>query len=73
VTVVHKSIGKSVVKKNVYSDRIIAVKLQAEPVSILIVQVYMPTSDYEDDKVDELYDIIEEFLKRMERARQLQL
>jgi exonuclease III len=71
--VVHKTIVKSVVKKSVYSDRLIAVKLNAEPVSILIVQVYMPTSDYEDNKVDELYDIIEEFLKRMERARQLQL
>jgi hypothetical protein len=30
--VVHKSIVKSVVKKSVYSDRIIAVKLKAEPV-----------------------------------------
>jgi hypothetical protein len=38
---------KSVVKKSVYSDRLIVVKLKAEPVSILIVQVYMPTSDYE--------------------------
>jgi nitrogen regulatory protein PII len=51
---VHKSIVKSVVKKSVYSDRLIAVKLKAERVSILIVQVYMPTSDYEDDKVEEL-------------------
>jgi hypothetical protein len=47
----------------VYSDRIIAVKLKAEPVSILIVQVYMPTSEYEDDEVEELYDIIEEILE----------
>jgi exonuclease III len=58
--VVHKSIVKSVVKKNVFSDRIIAVKLKAEPVSILVVQVYMPTPDYEDDEVEEMYDIIEE-------------
>jgi exonuclease III len=54
---------KSVVKKSVYSDRIIAVKLKAEQVSILIFQVYMPTSDYEDDEVEEPYDIIEENLK----------
>jgi hypothetical protein len=57
--VVHKSVVKSVVKNSVYSDRIIAIKLQAEPESILIVQVCMPTSDYEDDKVEEFYDIIE--------------
>jgi exonuclease III len=56
--VVHKSVVKSV-KRSVYSDRLTAVKLKAEPVSILIVQVYMPTSDYGDDEVEELYDIME--------------
>jgi exonuclease III len=61
--VVHKSTVKSVVKKSVCSDRIIAVKLKAEQVSILIVQVYMPTSEYGDDEVEELYDIIEEILE----------
>jgi hypothetical protein len=50
--VVHKSIVKSVVKKSMCSDRIIAVKLKAEPVSILIVLGYMPTSHYEDDEVE---------------------
>jgi hypothetical protein len=57
--VVHKSIVKSVVKKSVYSDRIIAVKLKAEPVSVLMLQVYMLASEYEDDKVEDLYDITE--------------
>jgi hypothetical protein len=33
---------RSVVKKIVYNDRIIAIKLQAEPINILMVQVYMP-------------------------------
>jgi hypothetical protein len=60
--VVHKSIVKSVVTKSVCSDRIVGVKLKAEPVSILIVKVYMPTSEYEDE-VEDLYDIIEEILE----------
>ena len=62
--VVHKSIVRSVVKKIVCSDRIIALKLKAELVSILIMQVYMPTSEYsyEDDEVEKLYDTIEEIL-----------
>jgi hypothetical protein len=51
---VHKSVVRSVVKKNVCNDRIIAIKLKAEPVSTLIIQVYMPTSDYEDDEVENL-------------------
>jgi len=46
--VMHKSIVRSVVKKIVGNDRIIALKLKAEPVSILIMQVYMSTSEYED-------------------------
>jgi hypothetical protein len=50
------------VVKIVCNDRIIAVKLMAELVNVLIVQVYMPTldhEDYEDEEVEELYDRIE--------------
>ena len=57
--VVHKSIVTSVVKKIVCNDRVIAVKLKAEPVNVLIIQVYMPTSEYEDDEMEKLYDTIE--------------
>jgi exonuclease III len=49
-------VRKSVVKKTVCNDRIIAIKLNAEPVNILILNVYMPTSDYEAEEVEELYD-----------------
>ena len=61
--VVHISIVRGVVKKTVYNDRILAIKLQAEPINILIIQVCRPTSEHEDDEVDELYDIIEELLE----------
>ena len=54
---VHKSVVRSVVKKTVYNDRIIAINLQAEPINILMMQVYMSTSEHEDDEVEELYDI----------------
>jgi exonuclease III len=37
--------------------------LKAEPVDILIVQVYMPTSEYEDDEVEYLYDTNREILE----------
>jgi exonuclease III len=66
--VVRKSIVKSVVKNIVCTDRIIAVKLYAELVSILIVQVYMPALEYEDDEVEELYDTIEEILEKDEKV-----
>jgi hypothetical protein len=52
--VVHKSVLRRVVKKIAYNARIIAIKLQAEPINILIMQMYMPTSEYEDDEVEKL-------------------
>ncbi|PNF39636.1 hypothetical protein B7P43_G05675 [Cryptotermes secundus] len=60
---VRKSVVRSVVKKIVCNDRIIALKLKAELVDILIMQVYMPTSEYEDDEVEKVYDTIEEILQ----------
>jgi exonuclease III len=63
VAIVHKSVVTSVIKKIVY-DRIIAIKLQAESIIILIMQVYMPTSEHEDE-VEELYDIIKEILEEV--------
>ena len=56
------TIVRSVVKKIACNDTIIVIKLKAEPVNILIMQVYMPTSEYEDE-VEKLYDTIEEILE----------
>jgi len=61
--VVPKSVVRSVVKKIIYNDRIIAIKLQAEPINILMMQVYMRTLEYEDDEVEVCYDVIEEILE----------
>jgi hypothetical protein len=61
---------RSVVKKIVYNYRIIASKLQAELISILMIQVHMPTSEHEDDEVEELYDTTEKFLKKLEMVTQ---
>ena len=62
-TVVHKSVVRSVVKKIVYNDRIIAIKLQEEPINILMMQVCMLTSEHEDDEVESLYGIIIKILE----------
>ena len=47
VIVVHKSRVRSNVKKIVCNDRITVLKIKAELVNILLVQVYMPTPEYE--------------------------
>jgi len=68
--VVHKSIVRSVVKKILCSDRIIPLKLKAEPVSILIMQVYMPTSEYEMMKWKSCMIQLKKFLRKLEKVIQ---
>jgi len=38
------------------------VKVKADPVDMVIVQAYLPTTDYEDEEVEKLYDQLEEIL-----------
>ncbi|XP_008483607.1 craniofacial development protein 2-like, partial [Diaphorina citri] len=45
------------------SDRVIAMKINTIPVDTLLIQVYMPTSDAEDEEVDEIYKQVEEILE----------
>ena len=35
------------------------VKVSAEPVDIVLIQVYMPTAKYEDEDVEQIYDQID--------------
>jgi len=51
---------KKVIQRN---DRIILVKIDAEPKDIIIIQVYMPTSQHSDQEIEEIYESIEELLK----------
>jgi hypothetical protein len=62
--VVHKGVLRSV-KSIAYNDRIIVIKLQAEPINILIMHVYMPTSEYERDEVENLYGTFEYILEEV--------
>jgi hypothetical protein len=50
---VRKIVVRTVVKTIVYNDRIIAIKLQAEPINILIMQVFILTLEHEDDEVED--------------------
>ena len=51
------------------SSRLITIRLRAVPFNIKIVQAYAPTSDYDDNEVEEFYDqlqnVIDETLKNI--------
>src|SRR6478609_6747013 len=38
------------------------VKVKADPVDMVIVQSYLPTTDYEDEEVEKIYEQLEEIL-----------
>ena len=62
--IVSKKVDKSI-KKVVYEgDRIIGLKLGTRVKDILVMQVYMPTSEYEDEEIEEMYERIEDILDR---------
>ena len=56
--------AKRMTKVIQHSDRLILVKIQAEPVDIVVIKVYMPTSDHEDEEVEGLYEELEELIEK---------
>ena len=53
---VKEEVGKSVEKVFCEGDRIIAARISSTPKCLFVVQVYMPTSDYEDSEIEEMYE-----------------
>src|SRR6476661_5613008 len=45
-----------------FGDRIMVVKVKADPVDMVILQAYLLTTDYEDEEVEKLYNQLEEIL-----------
>jgi hypothetical protein len=41
------------------------VKIASKPTDRVLLQVYMPTTEYEDDAVEDVYDEIQKFIKHV--------
>ena len=52
---VHKDIVNTVMECCPVSSRLITIRLRVVPFNITIVQAYAPTSDYDDNKIEEFY------------------
>ena len=48
--VLRNDVVKHLTKVECYSDRLMFVKRSAKPVDIVLVQVYMPTTNHDDEK-----------------------
>ncbi len=54
--IVRKESANSVISCTPISSRIISIRVSAKPHNMTIIQVYAPTSDHDDDEIEELYD-----------------
>jgi exonuclease III len=61
----NETASKCVISTEAYEDRIIMVKLQAQPVDIVIIQVYMPTTSHDYEEVEKLYEKLSEMMKKV--------
>ena len=66
-----KNVGMRVKSFLQYNERIVMVKLETKPVDTVVVQVYMPTTDYEDEEVEDVYDDIREVIKQVRGKKTL--
>ena len=53
---VHKDIVNTVMGSRPVSSRLISIHLRTVPFNITVVQAYTPTSDYDDNEIEEIYD-----------------
>ena len=51
---------KRLTKMECYNDRLICVKISVKPVDIVLVQVYMPTANQDENEIEKLYEEISE-------------
>ena len=47
------------------NERIIMIRIETKPVDTVVLQVYMPTTDYEDEEVEDVYEDITEVIKKV--------
>ena len=61
---VHKDIVNTVMECRPVSSRLITIRLRAVPFNITIVQACAPTSDYDGNKIEELYDQLQNVIEQ---------
>ena len=59
---VNKRVRNAVLGYNLKKDRMISVRFQGKPFNIIIIQVYVPTSNTEEAEVEWLYDDLQHLL-----------
>lgn len=67
----NKHFGKRIKGYVQYSERIMLVRFDTKPRDTVIIQVYMPTTNAEDDKVEEVYDSLDNIIEHIKKDENL--
>jgi hypothetical protein len=62
--ILDSEVAKRVICIKQVSDRMMMIKLQAEPVGLVLVQAYMPTTGHSEEEIETIYGQSEEILSR---------
>ena len=62
---VHKDTVNTVMGCQPISSRLITIRLRATPFNITVVQVYAPTTDYDDEKIEGFYEQLQEVVDQI--------
>lgn len=58
--ILRKNITRSVMAYYPVNDRIISIRIKSHPVNLTIIQVYAPTTDAEEETIEEFYDVLQQ-------------
>ena len=61
--IVNKRVRNAVLGCNLKNDRMISVRLQGKPFNIMVIQVYVPTSNAEEAEVEWFYEDLQDLLE----------
>ena len=60
---VNKRVWNAILGRNLKNDRMISVCFQGKPFSIMVIQVYVPTSNAEEAEVERFYENLQDLLE----------
>ena len=64
---IHKDTVNAIMGCRPVSSRLITIRLKASPFNITIIQAHAPTTDYDDDYIEDFYDQLQEVIDQAQK------
>ena len=62
--IVREEVVGSIISCTPISSRLISIRISARPYNITVIQVYLPTSDHEDEEVEQFYEKLDSIIAK---------